>query len=114
MGGAAGLAFFVMQKQVRYSFGLAAFIGAASGLIVALLDGHMMAGSLQTVITAFPSSQFRLDSLGQMLGESGFGFNGRAVTATLEGAVFILALVKAMHHAVATMEQTSCSDPHPE
>ncbi|GGE97327.1 winged helix-turn-helix domain-containing protein [Sphingomonas prati] len=100
VGGAAGLAFFVMQKQVRYSLGLTAFIGAASGLIVALLEGHMMAGSLQTLITAFPSSQFRLDSLGQMLGEPGFGPNGRAVTFTLEGATFISALVKAMHHAV--------------
>jgi hypothetical protein len=107
VGAAAGLAFYLTQQQVRYALGLATFLGAASGLIVVLLDGRMMAGSLQTVVTAFPSSEFRLDKLGRILGDRGFGSNGRAVTAAFEGAIFVLTLVKAMHHSVRydTMDQ---------
>jgi hypothetical protein len=100
VGAATGLALFLVQQQIRYASGLAAVLGAASGLIVVLLDGRMMAGSLQALVSAFPSSQFRLDEVGHMLGEPGFGWTARMVTAAFEGAVFVLALVRAMHHVL--------------
>lgn len=96
VGAAAGLAFFLTQRPIRWATGVAALIGAAAGLIIVLLDGRMMAGSLQTLVTAFPLSQFRLDGLGQLLGERGFDLHGRLVTAAFEGAMFVFALVEAM------------------
>lgn len=84
----------------RCSMPVSALLGAASGLTVVLLNGRIMAGRLQTVVTAFPSSQFRLDKLGRMLGERGFGSNGRLITAAFEGAVFVLSLVTALHHSL--------------
>jgi len=100
VGAAAGLAFVLVQRQVRYALGLAAFLGAVAGLVLVLLDGRMMAGSLQTLVTSFPSSQFSLDELGRVAGERGFGPGARMVTAAFEGAVFVLALVMAMHRSV--------------
>lgn len=99
MGAATGLAFVLVQQRTRYAACLAALLGAAAGVIVVLLDGRMMAGSLQTLVTAFPSSQFRFDGLGRLLGERGFGSNGRMLTAAFEGAVFVVAVVQAMNHS---------------
>ncbi|WP_126174548.1 winged helix-turn-helix domain-containing protein [Altericroceibacterium xinjiangense] len=97
VGAAAGLASFLVQRQIKHSLGLAPLLGAGAGLIVVMLDGQLMAGSLQTLVTAFPSSQFRLDKLGRAFGEQGIGSIARVATATFEGAVFALALVRAMH-----------------
>lgn len=99
VGTATGLAFILTQKRIRYSAGMAALLGAAAGLIIVLLDGRMMAGSLQTLVTAFPASQFRLDGLGQLLGERGFSARSRIATAAFEGAVFVVAIVQAMNYA---------------
>jgi DNA-binding winged helix-turn-helix (wHTH) protein len=99
MGAAAGLASFLMQQRITRAPGLAVLLGAGAGLIVTLFDGRMMAGSLQTLVTAFPSSQFRLDGLGQAFGENGLGSVGRTSTAAFEGAIFTLGLVSAMHRA---------------
>jgi len=101
VGAATGLALVLTQRRISYPRFMTALLGAASGLIIILLDGQMMAGSLQTLITAFPSSQFRLDGLGRSLGERGFGFSSRMVTAALEGAVFVVAVVEAMNHALS-------------
>ncbi len=99
VGAATGLAFVLTQQRIRYSAGMAALLGAAAGLIVVLLDGRMMAGSLQTLVTAFPSAQFRVDGFGRLLGERGFGASSRIAAAAFEGAVFVVAMVQAMHHA---------------
>jgi hypothetical protein len=58
-----------------------------------VLGGQMMAGSLQALVTAFPSSQFGFDGVGRALGEIGLGSIGRATTAMLEGTVFSIGLV---------------------
>ncbi|WP_333574036.1 winged helix-turn-helix domain-containing protein [Sphingomonas sp.] len=100
VGAATGLALVLTQQRIRYSAGMAALLGAAAGLIVILLDGRMMAGSLQTLVSAFPSSQFRFDGLGRLLGERGFGASSRMVTAAFEGAVFVVAMVQAMSHSL--------------
>jgi DNA-binding winged helix-turn-helix (wHTH) protein len=96
IGAAAGLASFLLQQRIKGALALAGLLGAGSGLVVVMLDGRMMGGSLQTLVTAFPSSQFRLDGLGRVFGETGFGAIGRAVTGAFEGAIFTLGLVSAL------------------
>jgi hypothetical protein len=100
VGAATGLAFVLVQQRIRYSASVAALLGTVAGLIVVLLDGQMMAGSLQTLVTAFPSSQFSFDGLGRLLGERGFGAKTRMVTAAFEGAVFVMAMVQAMYRFI--------------
>lgn len=110
VGATTGLAFVLTQQRIRYSAGMAALLGGAAGLIVILLDGRMMAGSLQTLVTAFPSSPFRLDGLGRSLGERGFGASSRMVTAALEGAVFVVAMVQAMNYALGNRSPRQAPD----
>jgi DNA-binding winged helix-turn-helix (wHTH) protein len=86
-GTAVGLAYAIVARHGRTGAMLAALIGAAAGAIIVLPGGRMMAGSLQALVAAFPSSQFRLD----------LGPVGDLVTAMFEGAVFVPALVLAMH-----------------
>jgi DNA-binding winged helix-turn-helix (wHTH) protein len=66
----------------------AAVAGGVAGLLIALLGGRMMGGSLDLLARQFPDSHLRLDQIGNLLGESGFGPLTHIVTATLEGALF--------------------------
>ncbi|NTZ41702.1 transcriptional regulator [Altererythrobacter sp. SALINAS58] len=92
LGGAAGLAMLWVRGGLWMSVAIAAMLGLGAGLGIALLDGRMMAGSLQELVSAFPSSQFRLDGIGGLLGETGMGPVGRTITGAVEGAVFLGAM----------------------
>jgi hypothetical protein len=48
----------------------------------------MMGGSLNLLAHGFPGSRLRLDGIGHMFGEPGFGTIAQAVTGSLEGALF--------------------------
>lgn len=85
-----------IASTFRRSIALAALAGGAGGLLVALCGGHLMAGSLDLLARAFPGSRLRLDALGSLFGESGFGTIARFVTATGEGALFGAGIVGAM------------------
>jgi len=52
----------------------------------------------------FPGSRLRLDQIGALFGESGFGPVSRAVTAGLEGALFGGCLVAAMILALRSID----------
>jgi DNA-binding winged helix-turn-helix (wHTH) protein len=93
LGAAVGLAVSLRNRWPRHIWAIAAVLGASAGLGITLLGGQMMAGSLQALVTAFPSSQFGFDGVGRALGEIGLGPIGRATTAMLEGAVFSIGLV---------------------
>ena len=75
---------------------IAAGIGGAAGLLIAALGGRMMGGSLDLLIRSFPNSRLRLDQLGQLFGENGFGPVSQIVTGGLEGALFAAGVVGAM------------------
>lgn len=92
LGGAAGLAMLRVRGGLWMSVAVAAMLGICAGIVIALLDGRMMAGSLQELVSAFPSSQFRLDGIGGLLGETGMGPMGRTITGAVEGAVFLGAM----------------------
>ena len=75
---------------------LAAAAGGAAGLAITLLGGRLMAGSLALVADRFPSSQLRLDQIGALFGETGFGPRSALATGVLEGALFAAGIVVAM------------------
>ena len=55
-----------------------------------------MGGSLDLLARSFPNSRLRLDQIGAVLGEPGFGLLSQAVTGALEGALFGGCIVAAM------------------
>jgi DNA-binding winged helix-turn-helix (wHTH) protein len=75
---------------------VAGLAGAAAGVLIALLGGQLMGGSLDLLARAFPSSRFRMDQIGGLVGEDGFGPLSRVVTSGLEGALFGGCVVGAM------------------
>jgi hypothetical protein len=56
----------------------------------------MMGGSLDLLAQAFPDSRLRLDGIGALVGETGFGPITRTVTGALEGLLFAGCIVGAM------------------
>lgn len=74
----------------------AALTGAAGGILIPLLGGTLMGGSLDLLARQFPGSRLRLDQIGGLFGEEGFGPVSRIVTGGLEGMLFGGCLVGAM------------------
>ncbi|MDI6625527.1 MAG: hypothetical protein QME55_12415, partial [Brevundimonas sp.] len=70
--------------------------GAAAGLIIPLLGGRLMGGSLDLLAGRFPSSRLSLDPIGAVFGETGFGPVSQVVTGGIEGLLFGGCVVGAM------------------
>jgi DNA-binding winged helix-turn-helix (wHTH) protein len=75
---------------------IAALAGGGAGILIPLLGGKMMGGSLDLLARTFPNSRLQLGQLGGMFGESGFGPVTQLVTGGLEGALFGALVVGAM------------------
>lgn len=82
--------------SLRRSVAAAAAAGGAAGIVIALLGGRLMGGSLGLLASHFPESSLRLDQIGRLLGEDGFGPISQIVTGGLEGALFSGCVVGAM------------------
>ena len=80
----------------RRSVIAATLAGAVAGLAIPLLGGRMMGGSLDLLAHSFPNSRLRLDQVGALFGEHGFGPIAQAATGALEGALFGACIVGAM------------------
>ncbi|MBO9671416.1 MAG: transcriptional regulator [Sphingobium sp.] len=99
LGAAIGLATWLARHQTAtlgrsmIRGGLAAGI---AGLLVPVLGGRLLGGSLDLLLQQFPDAGFRLDSVGAMFGETGFGPVSQAVTAATEGALFGACLLGAI------------------
>ncbi|MEQ5788880.1 transcriptional regulator [Erythrobacter sp. NFXS35] len=91
IGAAIGLA-IAAGRERRETAGIAAALGLLGGAGVALLDGQMMAGSLQELLIAFPDSRMRISGIGMLFGERGLGSIGLTLSAALEGATFCAAV----------------------
>ena len=74
----------------------AAAVGAVAGAAIPLLGGQMMGGSLDSLARQFQTSPLRLDQIGQVFGESGFGPLSQSVTGAIEGALFAAGIAGAM------------------
>lgn len=82
-------------RSARLSATIAAGCGATAGLLCDLAGGRLMGGSLDHLARTFPASQLRLDGVGALFGEAGFGPVSQLVTAALEGALFAGCIVAA-------------------
>jgi DNA-binding winged helix-turn-helix (wHTH) protein len=98
LGGAVGVGAWLAARfhSARRAGASAALAGACAGLIIALLGGRLMGGSLALLAHHFPHSRLRLDDIGAVFGEAGFGPIAQTVTAALEGALFAACIVAAM------------------
>jgi DNA-binding winged helix-turn-helix (wHTH) protein len=74
--------------RIRRSVAATAIATGTAGAVVVLLGGRMLGGSLDLLERSFPASRLRLDRIGAIFGESGFGPISQAVTGALEGALF--------------------------
>jgi len=108
LGAAVGLAAWLAgpgtaPRSLRFGAGIAAVAGGVAGAAIPLLGGRLMAGSLDLLARSFPDSRLRLDPIGRLLGESGFGPVSQVVTGALEGALFGGCVVGAMIVAQRTL-----------
>jgi len=99
LGAALGFAAWIAATR-RMRFGASAatgaLAGALAGLLVPLLGGHLLGGSLDLLAQTFPDARFRLDAIGSLVGERGFGRSSEALTATFEGGLFGLCVAGAL------------------
>jgi DNA-binding winged helix-turn-helix (wHTH) protein len=65
-----------------------AVAGAAVGLLIPTLGGHMLGGSLHLLAEQFPDSHVHLDTIAHLFREKAFGQVTQAVTGAIEGMVF--------------------------
>jgi DNA-binding winged helix-turn-helix (wHTH) protein len=101
LGGAVGVGAWLACRgagalSARSAIASAAFNGAAAGMLIALIGGRLMGGSLDLLARTFAGSRIGLDQLGALFGESGFGRVTQIVTSGLEGALFAACIVGAM------------------
>lgn len=118
VGAGAWLAMRLNPLSVRRAILLGASCGATAGVLVSLAGGRLMVGSLDLLARSFPQSRLRLDQLGSLFGESGFGPLSQTVLAAVEGALFAGCLVGAMVLAEQKLhrgsERSDVEDqPHP-
>jgi DNA-binding winged helix-turn-helix (wHTH) protein len=105
LGACVGLGAWLAGRasSLRRGATAAALCGGAGGLLIPILGGRMMGGSLDLLAHQFPGSRLRLDHIGALLGEQGFGPVSQAVTGGLEGALFAGCVVAAMTLAQRSM-----------
>ena len=118
LGGGVGLGAWLafgggQSRSARRCAGIAALSGAAAGLAIPLLGGRLMGGSLDLLAGAFSGSRLRLDEIGRLFGEQGFGPITQIVTGGLEGALFAGCIVGAMAIARRDFAGTFSNTPQP-
>jgi DNA-binding winged helix-turn-helix (wHTH) protein len=96
-GGAGGV-------RLRRSVAAAALAGGGAGILITLLGGRLLGGSLELLARIMPNNRLRLDQIGGLFGESGLGPVSQMVTSALEGALFAACVVGAMALARRQME----------
>ena len=97
LGAAVGLGIWTASRMpgLRRSAAIAAGLGAVAGIVIPLLGGRLMGGSLVLLAGTFPDSRLRLDQAGAMVGEHGFGPLSQMISGAFEGAIFSAGVVAA-------------------
>jgi DNA-binding winged helix-turn-helix (wHTH) protein len=111
LGGAVGLGAWMASRggeprSLRRTVALAGLTGGAAGILIPLLGGRLMGGSLDLLASSFPGSRLRLDPIGALFGESGFGPVSQVVTGGLEGMLFGGCVVGAMALSAGAQERS--------
>ena len=112
LGGAVGLGAWLASRgagphSLRRGVVVAALTGGGGGILIPLLGGRLMGGSLDLLAHGFPGSRLRLDQIGGLFGETGFGPASQVVTGGLEGMLFGGCVVGAMILARRHLESDS-------
>jgi hypothetical protein len=94
VGASAWLA--LRTRSERRAIGLAGLSGAAMGIVIGLLGGRLMLGSLALLADGFPGSRLRVDQIGLLFGESGIGPVTQLAANALEAGLFSACVVGAM------------------
>jgi DNA-binding winged helix-turn-helix (wHTH) protein len=97
--------------SVRRSVLAAGLAGGGSGMLIPLLGGRMMGGSLDLLARSFPDSRLRLDEIGGVLGEAGFGLASQIMTGGLEGVLFGGCIAGAMAIARRDLRMVGVGSP---
>ncbi|HYG29331.1 MAG TPA: transcriptional regulator [Allosphingosinicella sp.] len=109
LGAAVGFGAWLAYRRpqtVRRAAAAAALAGAGAGAAIPLAGGRLMGGSLDLLARSFPGSRLRLDPLGALVGEGGFGPLSQAITGALEGALFAACIVAAMLLARQSLKES--------
>lgn len=97
IGAAVGLgAWFARSASSRRAIALSGLTGSVAGLLISLIGGRLMFGSLELLAEAFPGSRLRLDQIARLFGETSFGPVTRFGTTIVEAALFSACVVGAM------------------
>ncbi len=111
VGGAVGLgawlaSCFPDRSRLTPGFAAGGLAGAAAGMILPLMGGRLMGGSLDLLVRQFQTSRLSLDPIGAVFGETGFGPVSQVVTGGIEGLLFGGCVVGAMTLARRLMMAT--------
>jgi DNA-binding winged helix-turn-helix (wHTH) protein len=101
------------EPPLRRSVAAASIAGGAAGVVISLAGGRLMGGSLDLLARGLPGSRLRLDEIGALFGEEGFGPLSRLATGAMEGALFGGCVVGAMIVARRTLMPASVERAHP-
>ena len=97
LGGTVGLAAWLARSDgLGRNVAVGALLGGLAGVAITALGGRLMGGSLDLLANSFPASRLRLDQIGGVLGEQGFGPVTQTVTGGIEGLLFGAFVVAAM------------------
>jgi len=99
LGAAVGVAAWAARRRsstFAQSAALGGLTSGAAGILIPLFGGTLLGGSLDLLLRQFPEARFRLDPIGQLFGETGFGQVSKAATAGIEGLLFGACVVGAL------------------
>lgn len=91
LGGAVGLGVWLGERIWR-----TALVGLVAGMAIPALGGRLLGGSLDLLAGVFPQSRLRLDQIGRLFGEDGFGRISQIITGGIEGMLFATCIAYAM------------------
>ena len=87
------------SASTRRRIATAGVTGAIGGMLVPLLGGRLMGGSLDLLARTFPGSRLRLDQVGALVGDHDFDVLTQLATGGVEGALFAACIVGALLRA---------------
>ena len=94
IGAAVGLAAWLSRGgSVRRGVAVAAACGAAAGIVISLLGGRLMLGSLELLASGFPNSRLRLDELTRPFATPTLNHLAHVVDAGAEVGLFVAGVV---------------------